>query len=640
MRRILSLSAWLVTALGLACGDSAAPPEGDASQDAGPTLDAGSGEAPLLPDAGPDAVGPTLAPPYFGANVEAGGVVFRVWAPHATAAKVRTPPVSPDVDMTEVAAGVFEAHVPGAHAGDAYAFVLETPSGELLREDPYCRELSKGACVVVDPSQYPWKTGSFASPSRSAAVVYEMHVGSFAVPPNAPSGTFASTRDALDSLADLGVNVIELMPVQDSGSGAMGWGYNPELYFAPKPSLGTLDDLRSLVDRAHALGIAVWIDTVVNHTDGYSQAPLACFDQTCAPGERGIYFFPPGPFATTPWGPRPNYAEPRVATMLLDAVDTWTTELRCDGFRWDSVSNVRALDGNGDVPGGRDLLVAANAHVHARGGSSVAEDLKGYAKITDPPSSGGFGFDAQWDGFGWTVPGQLALASDDARDLGPIEGALTGGYDGDGFARVLFVEDHDTVGNGGSRLPDRIDGANPTSWAARKRSMLGGVLLLTSPGVPMIFQGQEWLATGTFTSPATPLAAPSAQGTMVRAFYRDMLRLRRNLGGGAGGLGDASVEVIQRNDAAKVIAYRRYGASGQDVIVLVNLRNKAYTRYDIGVPDAGPWQVRLNTESSSYGADFGDGQSGSVTATKADKDGKPYTLSLALGAYSAIVLTR
>ena len=383
----------------------------------------------------------------------------------------------------------------------------------------------------------------------------------------------------------------------------------------------------------------MWLDTVVNHCDGWSMAPLRCFDGDCSNGSAGIYFFPPGPYATTPWGPRLDYPEAEVSGMVVDAATAWLTEFRGDGFRWDSMSNIRALDGTGTTPGGKDLLVRANATIHALGGFSVAEDLKGYAAITDPADAGGFGFDAQWDGFGYTVTGVLAPADDTGRDLGAISSALEGTYDGDAFARLLFTEDHDTVGNGGSRFPSQIDPANPTSFAARKRSMLGAVLLLTAPGVPMIFQGQEALATGTFDDPPTPLAPPTALGLPVRAFYKDMIRLRRNLDGDAGGLSDAGVEILHRNDVAKVLGYRRHGASGEDVVVVVNLMNQGYAEYDVGVADAGPWRVRMNTDLPMYSADFTGGQTGSVTGIARVKDGKPFSLPLVLGAYSAMVLT-
>jgi 1,4-alpha-glucan branching enzyme len=601
--------------------------------DASRSHDAGATDAALHVDA-------AITQPGVGANVGPNGVTFRVWAPNASAASVVGDFTTTPLVMLLGAGGIFEATSSAAHAGSTYTFSLVTPSGTLTRVDPYCRELSGSVCAVKDPTTYAWTTPTFTRPNRNDAVAYELHVGSFSVPNGAPYGTFASVASALPSLTDLGVNVIELMPVQEFGSGPEGWGYDPQLYFAPKPSYGASDDLRALVDAAHAAGIAVWMDTVVNHTDGWNRAPLMCFDGNCPDGGDGIYFFPPGAYATTPWGPRPNYADPNVLAMLLASANTWMSEFRGDGVRWDSVSNIRALDGTGTVPGGQALLTQANDQIHANGGFSVAEDLKGYAAITDPTSSGGFGFDAQWDGFGYTIDAQLAVTPDSSRDLGTIVGALTSTYDGDAYARLLFIEDHDTVGNGGSRLPNQIDPTDPTSFAARKLSIAGAVMLLSSPGVPMLFQGQEALALGTFDDPPAPLAAPTAEGLLIRAFYKDMIRLRRNLDGAAGGLADANVEVFHQNDAAKVIAYRRYGASGEDVTVVVNLMNHAYTEYDIGISDAGPWRIRLNTDSPSYSPDFPSGETGTLTARLAPKDGKPYTLPLALGAYSAMVISR
>jgi 1,4-alpha-glucan branching enzyme len=633
-----------------ACGTNGTRPNGplDASTvtmqpDAGllprGVLDSGAAQdAAVLVETGRSDAGPVEA--GLGATLGPNSVTFRVWAPNASAARVVGDFSSTPLGMTAGAGGIFEATSAAAHVGSTYSFSLDTPAGTLARIDPYCRQLAAAACTILDPASYAWKTPVFSRPSREAAVVYELHVGSFSVPSGADGGTFASTASALSGLADLGVNAIELMPVQDFGGGPDGWGYNPQLYFAPKASYGSADDLRALVDAAHSLGIAVWLDTVVNHCDGWSKAPLVCFDGVCPDGGAGIYFFPPGMYEATPWGPRPNYPDPQVLAMLLASAGTWIDEFHGDGFRWDSVSNIRAIDGTGTTPGGKELLTELNDGIHAKGALSVAEDLKGYAAVTESTSQGGFGFDAQWDGFGYTIAAQLANPVDDNRDLSQVIGALTSNYNGDPFARLIFTEDHDTVGNGGSRLPNQIDSADPTSWFARKRSILGAVMLLSVPAVPMLFQGQEGLALGGFADPPTPLAPPTAQGLMIRAFFRDMVRLRRNLDGAAGGLQDTEIEVFHRNDTAKVVAYRRYGASGEDVIIIVNLMNKSYPEYDIGVADAGPWRIRLNTDSTAYSSDFAAGETGSVTARQEMKDGKPYLLPLVLGAYSAMVITR
>lgn len=632
---------------GAAAGSPRATGEADASalSDAGPLSDGpssrdGTAQADAASEATP-AGDAGDAPPYLGGNVGPGGATFRVWAPNATAASVRGDFAATDAAMTAAPGGVFEARVPAAHAGNHYTFVLQTAAGALTREDPYCRELAPGGgCTLVDPASYAWASPPFTRAARETSVVYELHVGSFAVPGGAAQGTFDSARDALAGLADLGVNVVELMPVQDFGGGGAGWGYDPQLFFAPKPSYGTSDDLRSLVDRAHSLGIAVLVDTVINHTDAWSQAPLRCFDGDCPGGSDGIYFFPPGPYASTPWGPRPSYPDPQVSAMLVATVDAWMGEQRVDGFRWDSVSNIRAIDGAGTTPGGMSVLTRANDRVHARGGLSVAEDLKGDTAITRSVAAGGFGFDAQWDGFGYTIAGVLAPPADSARDLGAVVGALQGGYDGDGFARLIYIEDHDTVGNGGSRFPDQVDPADPTSFAARKRSMLAAALMLTAPGVPMLFMGQESLATGTFADPPAPLAAPSPAGLLVRAFYRDLIGLRRNLSGAAGGLAGPVVDLLHRDDTGKVLAYLRSGPSGQDVVVVVNLADKGYAEYDVGVPDVSAWQIRMNSDLPAYGADFTGRQTGTLTPVARTTDGKPYALPLALGPYSVMILTR
>jgi 1,4-alpha-glucan branching enzyme len=540
--------------------------------------------------------------------------------------------------MVRGADGAFTAHLAETRAGDAYAFRLTSPAGDVVRLDPDCREIDPGHvdepwtfqgthCRFVDAGSYPWQSGPFVRPSREGSVVYELHVGSFAAQP-----TFAAVTAKLDELASLGINVIQLMPTNDFGGGGVGWGYRPELWSAVRPAYGAPDDLRHLVDEAHQRGIAVWSDIVVNHYSGDSKAPLFCFDGACPNGSSGPYFFPDkSPYQWTPWGPRPNFAEPEVARLLLAAATTWLDDFRGDGFRWDSVSNIRGIDGAGTTPGGRDLLLAANRETHQRGALAIAEDLKGDASITQNAAVGGFDFDAQWDGFGYDVTRVLAEPNDDRRDLGVLANALLGSYAGDRFARLLFLESHDTVGNGGLRLPNRIDGNSPESFAARRRAMIGGVLLMTAPGIPMLFHGEESLALGTFAPQPAPLPAPTGKGLQFRSFYRDLIALRTS----SPDLRGASVRLFHRNDTDKVLAYER-----GTTIVLLNLKNRAYSEYDIGVPTAGPYTVRLTSENPAYGSDFAAGQTGKITARSGAKDGMPYTLPVALGPYSAMIFTR
>ncbi|MGC4118763.1 MAG: alpha-amylase family glycosyl hydrolase [Myxococcales bacterium] len=310
---------------------------------------------------------------------------------------------------------------------------------------------------MVDPSAYAWKH-EFTRPRREELVVYEMHVAGYAGKDDVGAGTFEAVTARLDHLADLGVNAIELMPVNHFPS--RGWGYNPQGYFAPNPLYGTPDELRRLVDEAHGRGIAVLLDVVYNHYDSWPGAPLYCFDGEC-PGSAGLYFFPAGDWAQTPWGPRPNYASPEVARFILDSVTLCLGEYRVDGFRWDSTSNIRANDGNGDAPGGKALLQQATALTRAFGALSIAEDLKGWDYLTRPADQDGFGFDTQWDAFNYRINDQLVAANDAARDVDVVANALRGTYNGDPFQRVIYTDNHDVDGNGSVRLPQKIDPKDP-----------------------------------------------------------------------------------------------------------------------------------------------------------------------------------
>jgi 1,4-alpha-glucan branching enzyme len=645
-----ALAAFLVAALPFvvvsgACGGASGD---DAKGPDAPGVPGPPGATATVPPAGP--LAPIPVPPsgkYVGATPYDGGTEFRVWAPNARAVAVVGEAVGGGRrDLArEPGTGMFSSRIDGAHAGQRYHYAITTQDGtEIARADPRARRIDGAESVIVDPRSYEWKSKPFTPPAREATVVYEMHVGSFNAPSGALSGTFTTAIDKLDSLADLGVNAIEMMPV--NGHGAHGWGYGPQQWYAPQPSYGAPDELRRFVDEAHSRGIAVMLDVVFNHYDNSSQAPLRCFDGTCPSPSAGIYFFDQDPYRKTPWGPRPDYSKKEVADFLADNVFAWTTEYRIDGFRQDSVSNIRAIDGQGTVPGGVEVLKRMNDVTLAAhpGALLVAEDLKGQASITAPSSSAqGLGFTSQWDGgFQYVVASAVAAATDDARNIGSVRDSLLGNYNGDAMERVLYVETHDTAGNDGARLPTRIDAADPASYAARKRGILAAGLLLTAPGVPMIFMGQEWLEATKFLSQPAPMDWSKASNNPVRAFYKDMIGLRRNLEGVSGGLRGKNIAVTQVNDtqASKVLVYRRWDKGGDDVVVIANFGATRYSRYDVGVPVAGNWQTRIDTDITKYGADFGSATPTPVTVTTATKDGLPVTAAVALGPYSMVVLSR
>jgi 1,4-alpha-glucan branching enzyme len=583
----------------------------------------------------------------MGATPYEGGVEFRVWAPNAKAVAVAGEAAGAlrrDL-VLEAGTGTFVARIDGAHAGQRYHYAITTQDGaEVARVDPRARMIDGNESVVVDPRTYAWKTKSFTAPAREASVVYELHVGSFNATGGVNTGTFATAVDKLDALADLGVSTVELMPI--NGHGGHGWGYGPQQWFAPHPAYGAPDDVRRFVDEAHARGISVVLDVVYNHYDGYAQAPLRCFDGTCPAPSAGIYFFEQDPYRKTPWGPRPDFAKKEVADFFADNVFAWTSEYRIDGFRHDSVSNIRALDGQGTVPGGTPLLQRMNEVVAAArpGALLVAEDLKGLASVTAPSASGGLGFTTQWDGgFQWALASAASASTDAARDIAAVRDSLLGSYNGDPMQRLLYIESHDTAGNDGARLPVKIDAADPTSYAARKRAMLAAGVLLTAPGVPMLFMGQEMLEDAKFDPEPAPLDwAKATANAPVRAFYKDMIRLRRNLDGVSGGLAGKNIAMTQLNDGAgnKVLVYRRWNKAGDDVMVVANFGARKYTRYDLGVPAAGTWVARVDSDATKYGADFGSATPTAVAVAPTPRDGLPAMASVALGPYAVVVLTR
>ena len=598
----------------------------------------------------PTVPAPIALPPsgkHMGATPYEGGVEVRVWAPNARAVAVvgELAGAAPRELASEAGTGMFAARIDGGRAGQRYRFSITTQDGtQLLRVDPRARMIVGSESVVVDPRAYAWKTKTFTPPARDVSVIYEMHVGSFNAPGGTNTGTFATATDKLDALADLGVSTIELMPI--NGHGGHGWGYGPQQWFAPHAAYGAPDDVRRFVDEAHARGMSVVVDVVYNHYDGWPQAPLRCFDGTCPGTSAGIYFFEEEPYRKTPWGPRPNFAKKEVSDFFADNVFAWTTEYRLDGFRHDSVSNIRALDGQGTVPGGVDLLRRMNEVVEAArpGALLVAEDLKGQASVTAARTAGGLGFGTQWDGgFHWAVTSAATAANDDARNISAVRDALLGNYNGDAMQRLLYIESHDTAGNDGQRLPVRIDAQDPTSYAARKRAMLAAGVLLTAPGVPMLFMGQEMLEDTKFVPQPAPLDwAKANENASVRAFYKDMIRLRRDLDGVSGGLGGKNVAVTHMNELPgnKVIVYRRWGKAGDDVMVVVNFGAKKYVRYDVGVPAAGTWQARVDSDATKYGADFGSATPTAVSVTATPRDGLPATAAITLGPYAVVVLTR
>jgi len=265
--------------------------------------------------------------------------------------------------------------------------------------------------------------------------------------------------------------------------------------------------------------------------------------------------------------------------------------------------------------------------------------------VTRPVDQGGLGFDTQWDDqFVDTVRAVLAQSRDEDRSIPAVAAALRGPGEGGWTARTLYSESHDEVARnqGGLRLPALADRADPRSWYARKRAILAAALTFTGPGIPMVFQGQEWLEIQAWHDD-TPLDWTDVPGRAEHvALFRDLVALRRNSRNTTAGLRGTHLNVHHLNDTDKVIAYHRWAGGGprDDVVVLANLSAREWPAYRIGMPRSGRWQVRLNTDWAGYDVDFGGVPVLATSTDAAAPDGMACSASIALPAYGAIVLSQ
>jgi 1,4-alpha-glucan branching enzyme len=183
---------------------------------------------------------------------------------------------------------------------------------------------------------------------------------------------------------------------------------------------------------------------------------------------------------------------------------------------------------------------------------------------------------------------------------------------------------------------------HPDGWAAKKRTTLGAALVMTSSGIPMIFQGQEFLAGGTFTDDRPLDWGRRERYAGLVNLYRDLVRLHRNWHDTTRCLRGQHVHIFHRNSADKVLGYHRWQAGGprDDVVVVLNLSARAFQSYHLGFPRPGPWRLRFNSDWSGYDPEFGNWESSDTFATPGTGDPMPFGATIALGPYSALVLSQ
>jgi 1,4-alpha-glucan branching enzyme len=226
--------------------------------------------------------------------------------------------------------------------------------------------------------------------------------------------------------------------------------------------------------------------------------------------------------------------------------------------------------------------------------------------------------------------------------LSAIRDALCYRYNDDAFERVIYSESHDEVANGRARVPQEVNPKDAKGWYSQKRSTLAAAMVFTAPGIPMLFQGQEFLEGNYFrdTVPVDWDQRDEFHG-IVR-LYRDLIRLRLNRDGFTRGLSGQFTRVYHLHDERKLIAYHRWdkGGPADDVVVVANFLNEPQDDYVIGFPVAGTWKLRFNSDWQGYSENFENYRSNDVETEPGEYDGFPFRAALSIGPYSVLIFSQ
>ena len=421
---------------------------------------------------------------------------FQVWA--TVPKKVELQLNGKAIPMSHDDKGWWTAEVPEARAGDNYGFLLDAEGPFPDPRSPSQPEGVHKLSRIVDQDAFQWTDQSFHTPPLSSGLIYELHLGTFT-----REGTFFSTIERLDHLVSLGVTHVEFMPVVEF-SGNHGWGYDGVDLFAPHHAYGTPDDLKKLVDACHVRGLAVLLDVVYNHL-----------------GPSGNYLAKFAPYFTkkfaSPWGEGINFDGPEsseVRRFFCDNALMWLRDYHFDGLRLDAVHGI--VDTSAvHILEQLKMEVEQLAAQVGRPLVIIPESDLNDPRLLWPRDRGGYQLDAQWsDDFHHTLhtvlTGERTGYYSDFGTLADIAKALQGAfvYDGKFSAHrrhphgrpatglkgrnfLGYLQNHDQIGN-------RALGERSSRLMSLGKVKIGAALVLTSPFLPMLFQGEEWGASTPF----------------------------------------------------------------------------------------------------------------------------------------------
>ncbi|KAA6431496.1 DUF3459 domain-containing protein [Dyadobacter flavalbus] len=588
----------------------------------------------------------------MGATCYAEGVYYRVWAPHAESVSVVGDFNDWDKEknpLNQEENGMWGVLVENSKEGDEYKFFLETPYGEFMRNDPYALKMtnSSGNCIVYNHASFNWKEDGFQMPGWHELVIYELHVGTFNVKEKDQVGTFYTAIERIPYLKDMGFNAVELMPCSEF-PGSRSWGYNPANPFAIESDYGGPDGLKAFVQAAHEAGLSVILDVVYNHF-GPSDLDLWQFDGWQENDGGGIYFYNDWR-SETPWGnTRPDYGRGEVRQYIHDNAMMWLREYRVNGLRMDMVPYIRNVkaDGNpgNDIQEGISLIQWINKDIRENYPNciTIAEDMHSLDFITNSPENGGMGYGSQWDAeFVHTVRDAIITANDQDRNMFSVAEIIAERFNTDSFQRIIYTESHDEVANGQARVAEEIADGDVNNWYSKKRAALGVALVMTSPGIPMIFQGQPLLEDKWFSDSDPIDWSRLEKFSGFAALHRDMIHLRRNWFGVTKGLQGQNVQLIRVDNDKKVIVMHRWDQGGpkDSVVVVLNFSIETFSDYKVGFPRSGKWHLRLNSDNAQYDPEFSNIGVFDIETMDGSYDELPHYASLHIPPYTALIFSQ
>lgn len=421
---------------------------------------------------------------------------FKVWAPRAQKVAVKIGDRS--YPLAHAEEGWFRGCVRDAHPGTEYFFVLNDSKPIPDPRSQFQPQGVHGPSQIIDHHSFEWTDRLWQAKPLASGVIYELHIGTFT-----PEGTFRAVLDRLDYLVDLGITHVELMPINEF-SGDWGWGYDGVDLFAPHHRYGTPNELKALVNACHEKGLGVLLDVVYNHF-----------------GPSGNYLDQFGPYFTaayqTPWGPAVNLdhsGSDEIRRFFFDNALMWLREYHFDGLRLDAI---HAYFDRSALPLLEELSTKVNALSAelARHLVLIVESDLNDPRVVTARECGGLGINAQWsddfhhalhtvltgetngyyEDFGTLA--QLAKALKHAfvyngthsRHRGRVHGRSADHLSGHHF--LGYSQTHDQIGN-------RAQGDRLCHLVSTGRAKIAAALVLTSPFIPMLFQGEEFAASSPF----------------------------------------------------------------------------------------------------------------------------------------------